>query len=368
MKNKLFLFILLFISAEITFANYNHLKKVCNRSLKECEQVLKKIKIREHKCRITDGILKQQWQKTYNVNDVVEQSYTRTDWRVWNGKNGCYRFTSYDDRIYKVKDKFKTIAFQAPSKIIMKDDSFISKQHQKQIRNFYDTVHKKGRPLGTEEKYELYEQKHLKKDTSKREPCYGTSSKCDWRPTQFDTTLLSIKEILEIQNTDGNAKVSNYIVGTKFTDEDVKNFASGYYSISNGLIEISKENERRIQKIIEKENRIKERECWFEEHEALFTCDPSFFSRNASKKYRDKFGPKVEYYEKKIVLEKTITHRGTKSNGYIPRWEKVKDVHYFTQAEHHCENSVIPEHIREKIAKDNGFRYEDMPYDFCVFY
>ena len=367
MKNKLFLFILLFISAEITFAiDYNHLKKICNRDLKKCEQILEKRKLYEHECRSTDGIYKKQWKSKYNVNDVVEQSYTRTHWRVWNGKNGCYSFTSYDDRTYTVKDKFKTIAFQAPSKIIMKDDSFINKQHQKQIRNFYDAIHKKERPLGTEEKYELYEQKHLRKDTSKREPCYGY--KCDWYPRQFDTPLFSINEILDIQKTDKDAKISNYIVGTKFTDEDVKKFASGYFSISNGLIKISRENEKRVQKIIEKANRIKEKECWFEEHEALFTCDPSFFSRKTAKKYRDKFGPKVEYYEEKIVLEKTITHRGTKSNGYKPRWEKVKDVRYLTRSNHHCKNSVIPDRIREEIAKDNGFWYKDMPYDFCVFH
>ncbi len=165
MKYKLFLFLIFFVFAEITFANYNQLRKVCNRSLKECEEILEKIKVREHECRSTDGILKEQWQSTYNVNDVVEQSYVRTNWRVWDGKNGCYSFTSYDDRTYRVKDKFKTIAFQAPSKIIMKDDSFINKQHQKQIRNFYDATHKKERPLGTEEKFELYEQKHLRKDT-----------------------------------------------------------------------------------------------------------------------------------------------------------------------------------------------------------
>ena len=88
----------------------------------------------------------------------------------------------------------------------------------------------------------------------------------------------------------------NFIfVGSDFTDQDIENFASGYYSLQDGLIKISKKNQKRVAQQLKIDQEKKDRACWFEKYEPMSSCHRNFFFGNAYRErqvYRKKYGPK----------------------------------------------------------------------------
>ena len=154
--------------------DFGEIKNACKKNWIWCDDLLEAARLSNHECRTTDGIKKEQRDNERVVNDAINQKYTRTEWKVSNGFDDCYHFISYDNREYEVKNKFTSTRLGKPTEnetivneIIIDDDSFLSEIDRNYLRNFYDTIHKKKRPLNAEDKFELYEQKHLSKDTKK---------------------------------------------------------------------------------------------------------------------------------------------------------------------------------------------------------
>jgi len=353
----------------ISYVNFPELVNACDKNWAWCDDMLEVSRIDNHKCRTTDGIKKKQQEIERVVNNTIIQKYTKTVWKVSNGFDDCYLFTSYDNREYNVKNKFISTRLGKPTEnetivkeIIIDDNSFLTKTDRHYIRNFYDSFHKKKRPLNTDEKYELYEQKHLRKDTKEnRKPChwkdYTDITKCELYPTQFKTPLFSIDEIIELQKENKDAKIGFYdyenkrtfvFVGANFTDQDVENFASGYYSLQDGLIKISKTNQKRVAQQLKIDQEKKDRACWFEEYETMGSCHRNFFFGNAyleRQAYKKKFGPKVIYNTKR-----------PDKNGHYIKWL--------------CHNSTINDRIRfgayNKQWSININYVENLPNSYCI--
>ena len=352
-----------------------------------------------HECRTTDGIKKEQRDNERVVNDTITQKYIRTDWKVSNGFGDCYHFISYDNREYKVKNKFTATRLGKPNEnetivkeIIIENDSFLTKTDQYYLRNFYDAIHKKKRPLNTEEKYELYEQKHLKKDTKgNRKPCLGKDykdiTKCELYPTQFDHPLFSINEIIELQKEHKDAKIGFYdyensktfvFVGTNFTDEDIENFASGYYSLQDGLITISKANQQKVARQLKIDKEKVDRACWFEEYENMKLCHKN--SNFDIMEKRKKYGSK-RIYTKRYITRTFIDYPKVMVNGVMMQrginyanrksYERTERVE-LTDVEYLCKNSTMSDESKIKSYNyDNRyikdvFYAKDLPENYCM--
>lgn len=343
-------------------AYFGEIKKTCDRNWSWCEDLLETARLAHHECRSTDGIRKEQRRHELVVNDTIVGSLLRTEWNVWDGKDGCYKFVSHDDREYNVKEKFVSFELGKPHnketfvrKIIILDNSIITPSFRNQLRNFYDATNKKDeyRPLKTKGKYELYERKYLNKQP-----------------------LFSFDEVIQEK-----IPITNYFIGEKITDQDVKNFASGLYSIQGNSIMVSKSNQKKVLGQILKDQDKKNRQCWFEEYEDMKLCHEDFFKSNSfieRRGFAKKYGPK-RIYTKRYITRTFIDYPKVMVNGVMMRrginyankknYERTERIE-LTDVKYLCKNSTIPDghKIRDyNYGSGPNINYADeLPDNYCV--